>query len=208
MPVSALQKTTNSYLDFELGGSQVFTTIQFSVSAPYSAYAQVATLGATGKPEWIAGEVVLQPGQGGYTDIYGIRFRSYDPANPTAVLCTAYFADDPTPSGFVSSTGVFTGGTVGGSQLITGYVKSDGTILGGSGYAVLYTGPGAYTITFTAPLSGTPCIVGSATGPGSNSIIFDVHSNPTATGFDVRTYGAGQGTDVDSDFQFIATLLA
>ena len=95
----------------------------------------------------------------------------------------------------------------GGSNVfngITGWVKSDGTIRAGTGFTVTYTDTGKYAVTISPALSATPVVVGSATGAGSNSVIFDVHSDPTAAGFTVYTYGAGAGTDVDCDFQFIA----
>lgn len=84
--------------------SQVIKLVQFAIAAPNSATYEVAVLDYSGKPRWSGQEQVAQPGVGGFVDIYGIRFKNFDPALPTTVLCDAYFTDDVTPTGFQGSS--------------------------------------------------------------------------------------------------------
>lgn len=125
MPVSLIKTTSNNYEDFEIGPNEQLSAVQFAVSAPYSCKYQIATLNSTQRrAEWVGTDLVGQPGQGGYTNIYGIRFKSFDPANPTTVLVNAYFPDDPIPTGSTPSSSIFTpSGSVTTQVWLTGDYK-------------------------------------------------------------------------------------
>jgi hypothetical protein len=131
MPVVLFQQTTDKYGDTEIDASEQLRSVSFAVSAPYSALYQVAKAVQGGKPVWDLSEIPAQPGQGGFADkIFGIRFKSFDPAHPTTILCKAFYEDDPVPTGDLSSTAVFnTGGSVtpGGASV---QVNKNGVLVG------------------------------------------------------------------------------
>lgn len=117
MPLEILQTTQTGYVDaLTLGGpgsGKQFTSVLFAVSSPYSAKFQVAKKDKAGNVYWDLQDITAQPGQSGYQGCYGIRFKSFDSANPTTVLAVAYFADDPIPSGNLASSAQFSSsGTV------------------------------------------------------------------------------------------------
>lgn len=131
MPVQIFQQTTNKYADTEIDANALLRSVQFAVSAPYSALYQIAKKNANGQPVFDGAELVAQPGQGGFQqNIFGIRFKSMDPAHPTTVLCKAFYEDDPIPTGDLASTSTFnTGGQVtpGGSSV---QVQKNGVLIG------------------------------------------------------------------------------
>lgn len=118
MPVEFLANTQADYADaLTLGAmgrsGQQFSSVLFAVSAPNSAKFQVAKKRLDGTIYWDGNDITAQPGQGGYEKCYGIRFKSFDSGNPTTVLCIAFFADDPVPSGNLASSAEFsTSGSV------------------------------------------------------------------------------------------------
>jgi hypothetical protein len=131
MPVVLFQQTTDKYGDTEIDANEQLRSVSFAVSAPYSALYQIAKAVQGGKPIWDLSEIPAQPGQGGFADkIFGIRFKSFDPAHPTTILCKAFYEDDPVPTGDLSSTSSFnTGGQVspGGASV---QVQHGGVLVG------------------------------------------------------------------------------
>lgn len=108
MPVELLATTQTEYSEaLTLGPSQQISQIAFAVSAPNAAKFQIAKLDKAGQASWDENEFTVQPGTGQFVEVYGMRFRSFDPANPTTVLMQAYFADDPTPIGLVPGLSSF-----------------------------------------------------------------------------------------------------
>ena len=209
MPVQELGLTG---VDFGDNGliidlSQQLTKILFAVSAPYSAKCQLAKFNSVGKAEWDLTEIELQPGQGGYdSPICGIRIASFDPANPTSVLLQGYYEDDPVPSGFISSTAEFSGGTLtpGAGMIngITGKVDADGTKLLGTGFTSIRTGLGNYTITFAPALASNPIILLSIGQATPYIIIGD--GSASAAGFSPSIVSIATGLNVDSIWDFVA----
>lgn len=108
MPIAILTETADQYTDAAtLGPSQQFVAVTFAVSYPNSVIAQIAKLDKAGNANWDENEFVIQPGTGQFVDCYGMRFRSFNPGNPTPVSAQAYFADDPSPVGLVPGLSSF-----------------------------------------------------------------------------------------------------
>ena len=130
----------------------------------------------------------------------GVRFRSYKTGVPATVSAGIFYPSEPAIT--LNGSGVL---TVANNQ-ITGIVLHDGTIGGGTGFTVVHTGTGLYTITYTTPFSSTPVvsltalytgvIVSMATGQGYPS---------TATGCTVALLDDGGNYYLDSAFNFTVT---
>ena len=99
-----------------------------------------------------------------------------------------------------------TGTSASGAKLITGRVKSDGTILGGTGFTITKGGAGTYTINFPAGTFGSiPTIVVTPAG----GTFFAETQNSTATATSVIVFiidAAGTGHDVDWQFHAANTI--
>lgn len=135
MPVEFLADTQSDYVPAltlgAMGGSgQQFSSVFFAISSPNSAKYQVAKKRSDGTVYWDTNDITAQPGQGGYSECYGIRFKSYDPSNPTTVLCVAYFVDDPLPLGNLASSIEFTTSGATSAGKTNSEVAHNGTVVG------------------------------------------------------------------------------
>lgn len=203
MPVEVLEATQPQYIDgLTIGPSEQIQAVQWNVSAPYAATYQIAKLNTTGKPAWDENELTAFPGQGGYPACFGIRFRSFKGGtNPTTVLCDGYFADDPLPNGFIAGNGQFSTGGQTSTGMINGVVAADGTILSGTGFTVVHTGSGAYTVTIT---DGTVCTWTFT--PGATGFIghyVDWISQPTSS-ISISLGNSATRVGDDTPFSFVA----
>lgn len=117
MPVEIFTTTQDNYSDAtSLGGSQQFDQVLFAISTPYAAKYQVAKLDRNGKVVWDTNDLTALAGeQGGYTQCYGIRFKSFTPGQAATLLAIGIFSDDPIPSGFQLSDSSFNPSGGGGS---------------------------------------------------------------------------------------------
>lgn len=211
MPVSILAQTQTGYIDaLKIGPSQQIREIQFSISAPYSAKFQLAKLNKSGIPAWDESDTPAQPGNGGYSGCYGIRFKSFDPLNPTTVFATAFFFDDPSPQGFLAGSSVF--GTNGQTSpgvlsVITGIVFSTGVVLAGTGFSVVRSAVGTYQITFTppSPFTATP-VVNATLLDGATLLTPDVQIR-SAAGVTIVFSNTTTGVPADTAFNFVATAI-
>ena len=163
MPISTgfIQTLKDYDASLTIGPSQQIIQVLFAISAPYSCSYQVAKLNKNGQPYFDENDLEGQPGNGGYENCYGIRFKSFDPLHPTTVLAFGLYSDDPTPLGFTPSASIFTSGgqSLSGSPLLsgdiiwtgattrTGAVLADGSFYDGT--QPLYLGLwGAYGTTY------------------------------------------------------------
>lgn len=127
MPVELLADTHDDFSDaLTLGPSQQITSIQWQIASPNAARFQIAKLNKAGIPYWDEAILTAQPGIGGYSNCYGVRFKSFTPGLPTAVDAVAYFADDPIPNGFQGSSvaNAFSTGGVSGPIAVSVSVSS------------------------------------------------------------------------------------
>lgn len=186
MPAQLLLDTTSDYTHIQIDLNENVAQISYAISAPYSAAYQIAkTIDKTGKPEWDLNDLLAQPGTNTFANIYGIRFKSYDPANPTTVSVTVFYKDDPIPLGFVPGTGIFnTGGSVIGGQVVTGAK----TVFwpGGTPQSGLYTVPHSLGVIPRVVI----CSVGACANLGSNSCIPSTFAY-TATDFQLEAFTNG-----------------
>lgn len=143
MPVEIFAQTgTNYEFALSIGPSQQISQILYAVSAPFSASYQLAKLDKAGAPYWDENDLTALGGENGsWASAYGVRFKSFDPTNPTTVRAIGLYADDPIPQGFTPSssafatsgetslTGIQTGVILpyGGSNTPSGFVLCDGT---------------------------------------------------------------------------------
>lgn len=173
MGVQLLAQTKDQYdAALALGPSQQISTIQFAVSAPNSCKYQVAKLDKSGAPQWDENDLIAQPGQGGYADIFGIRFKSFSTGNPTVVLAAAFFRDDPTPLGIIPSSSIFgVSGSVnpGGGGVTTGVILAFGGAVAPTGF-FLCNGTAIDRTTYAALFA----VIGTLYGVGDGSTTFNV----------------------------------
>lgn len=207
MPAQIFATTQAQYVDaLTIALSQQISEIDFLVSSPNFALAQVAKLSKSGSPQWDTNELAIEPGSGSYKNIYGLRFRSFDPANPTVVKAIAYFADDPTPQGFVPSSAVFgtNGQVVAGGNVITGRVSSAGVLQAGTGFTPSRTGTGAYTVVYSTAFAGIPIVLANALDGGTMYSVYCTTN--TSTGFTLQIFrlSGGVATATDTDWWFTA----
>jgi hypothetical protein len=197
MPVVLFQQTTDKYGDTEIDASEQLRSVSFAVSAPYSALYQVAKAVQNGKPVWDLSEIPAQPGQGGFADkIFGIRFKSFDPAHPTTILCKAFYEDDPVPTGDLSSTAVFnTGGQVspGGSSV---QVEKNGILIGTEPILDFLDATG-FLWTLTDDLPNTRILITPPSSPvrmianGGSVVIQNSIAETTLAGLQIPAGGMG-----------------
>lgn len=199
MPVELLETTGTNYTDaLTLGPSQQIELITYTISNPYAASYNLAKLDKAGSPVWDTTDLTALGGEQGSWACYGVRFKSFDPANPTIVKATAVFAGDPTPQGFTPSGQNFNSNGVSTSGIeVTGLVNANGTIAAGSGFTVVRNSAGNYTISFTppSPFQNIPGILveiqdqNTAANPTSvNNVSVNGFQVNTASGNDHKFY--------------------
>ena len=208
MPLSTgFQTTQTNYTDaLTIGPSQQIVQILFAVSSPYSATYEIAKLNKNQQPSFDGNELEGQPGNGGYQNCNGIRFKSYDPAHPTTVLAFGLFADDPTPLGFTPSSTVFNAqgkSSTGQGSVYIGVINADGTTRIGSTaiFASSHLATGRFEIDFVAGIFATPPAVVPAT-EGNDASTTSIES-VSATQVIIRTYDPA-GNLADRRFHFHA----
>lgn len=204
MPAQIFAPTPAVYDDAFTIQGQLLKQVAFAVSSPNSALFQIAKLGTAGVVEFDLQDLTAQPGQQSYTNIFGIRFKSADPANPTVVLCQAFFADDAIPLGAIASGASFgTTGPVnpGIGAAITGRVSAAGAQVAGSGFTVAHIATGHYQITFTAPFAAIPVVL--VTGEGTTFTSDSWTVEPALGTVDVFCQVGGIGP-TDQPFAFTA----
>ena len=88
-------------------------------------------------------------------------------------------------------------------RFLFGYISSGGAILAGSGFTVLNTSAGRYTITFSSSFTGSCAAVATisnALGAGNDRVIRTI--SPTASNFDVEIRTTA-GTLINESFSFM-----
>jgi hypothetical protein len=208
MPVELFAQTKTDYEDtLTLGPSQQIQQCLYVISNPYAAAYQLAKLTKAGAPEWDLNDLTALGGEQGSWNAYGIRFKSFDPANPTTVKAQAIYAGDPTPIGATPSGQNFNANGVSNPlNVITGIIPATGVIpTAGSGFTYTHTnGTGVYVFTFTTPFANAPVVVASAASLRANNVVIGVTS-VTANGFTVATWNPASDAATDIGFSFLAT---
>lgn len=138
MPISIpfLATSDNYTPTLTLGPDDQIREIRWNVSAPNSAFAQIAvdTGGGQrqqGKAQFSGQDFICQPGPDGFsgdTGCKGIRFKSFIAGTPTTVVATAYFYNDPAPVGLVPSNTQFAGGSQTPSPATLQFQRNNGLV--------------------------------------------------------------------------------
>ena len=179
--------TTSSILDV-FGGRGGFYNIR---NGPVFVQIEYGVQGQTS----LGAEFPLQPGTGSIEPgTIGIRFRNQSTSTPATVDARI------TPAGQPNVTPTSTG-TV-SSSLIAGVVKSDGTVISGSGFTVVRNAAGTYTITFTTAFTNVPGFV-STPDDGNLAASKANYQNLGTGSVQVITRNASN-TISDANFSFVA----
>lgn len=124
--------------------------------------------------------------------VFGVLYKK----NESALLAGSEFSSAVSTSGGITPPGS-------GIEGLTGYVSGAGAIIAGSGFTVVRTAAGRYTITFVPALAAVPVVVLSVTvGLSANEDIVALNPGPTINGFLVAVNEAG--VNVDRGFSFLA----
>lgn len=121
------------------------------------------------------GPIILAPGT------VGVRFRNYTPGQNAVVFGSLSFPREPQVQ--ITSGGIATAGS---SSEITGRLSSLGSIVSGTGFSVLHTGTGAYTVSFDSVQAAIPLVQVQWEAAGSTGSVVDNMFNPTTSGFQLQ----------------------
>lgn len=178
------------------------TALTFTV-ANNSAIAQVAGKGIP-QEDW-GPEVLIPPVTGAQVlNANGIRFRNAVAGNIARVVAELSQPFDPVILGGTPFTGILasTGGVNAGGVL-TGMVDGAGNITGGTGFSVVHTATGVYTVTFTTAFANPPTVIPTVNDWTAALSYVAQPTNITSTGFTLHV-STGGGTLQDHPFNFIA----
>lgn len=195
-------------LDGTQGGAQMFPAYRSNggyfnvVGNPVYiqlAYSAIPS-GGQGETHWTppvpfpVGPGILAPGT------VGIRFRNYT-AGKVATVSGA-LAEHTEPPVIVTSAGTSTP-TV-SATILTGVINSDASIAGGTGFSVVHTGTGIYTVTFTAAFTATPTVQVTMLDTLAGQWQGNFMSQLSNTGF-VARFKSNAGAATDVAWTFLAT---
>lgn len=117
---------------------------------------------------------------------------------------------DTSPSGLGLNPAYLAGGasasavSAGLVNGVTGVFDDSANVVAGTGFTVVKTGGGAYTVTFVPALSGVPSVVASSEGTGVAGTFVSLNGTPTAAGFAVVSFDtSGVATDAHIHFHAI-----
>lgn len=161
MPVQVFAQTQDNYTDaLTILPARQLRSIQVNVSAPNAALFQYATLDKAQQPAFAGIELAIQPGQGYFNNLYGIRFRSFATGKPTTVLAQGWYEDEPDLVGFILGTTAFN---------TSGTVTPIGSVGGVTAVQAGTKSPGQ-TYTITAPATGTYVVEWGCAGYSESSL--------------------------------------
>lgn len=137
--------------------------------------------------------------------LYGIRARQLAGSNPSVTPRAYGVAFQPgearlTPSASIAGSLSASGTVTTGGSAITGWVRSDGVILGGTGFTVNHTGTGRYTVTYDTPFASTPLLL--LTSDGNFASIFSVSESNALANIGINAVVGGAA--LDGNFWFEA----
>lgn len=142
--------------------------------------------------EVLMDELLSSPGPGVISpEAIGVRFRNADPLVPATVSAVIVPKGKPTLA--LSSASPLS------SSLLVGVVAADGSVTGGSGFAVTKGAAGVYTVAYTTAFSATPAVV---TTPVGDRLLSPLTSQ-SAAGFAIMIRNTG-GTATDAPWSFLA----
>lgn len=112
MPISIPFVATGDSYPADSGGGgtilshQLGKSISFTIANNPVAY-QLGYLDKSGEIKW-GEETPSNPVDGGFSNVAGIRFRSWSPGKPAVIVATLYLETDPTPLGSTAYTASLT----------------------------------------------------------------------------------------------------
>lgn len=196
MPVSLAPGTTSvstsdGYKDAAtLGPLQYLQSVQFTVQ-DNPVFCQIYKADRLGILHLDPFEIPLQPGQWGFDQVQGVRFRSVSTGKPARITCTGFLVDDAVPFG--SQTGA--------SPLITSGIPvySNGILVASEGgFDFVDTGDVIWNITddaanhltqVTASVAAAGSVIDEFTVPGTYAWVMPAG----ATRILIEAIGAGGG---------------
>lgn len=127
-----------------------------------------------------------------------VQFRNYTPGS-TAIVSGA-LAEAREPAIVLGASGI---AAATATMMVTGQITSTGTITAGSGFSVVHTSTGVYTISFNTPFASPPTVLAVCFNVGTTAVrVASIDS--TATGSCVVRVTSGGGAATDTAFNFVA----